>query len=72
MRRRQEGSVVLTLYINEFGKLDKVEIKESSGFKILDDAALFAARYSTFKPAYVDGRPTPCKAEAPYRFVLPR
>lgn len=69
---RQEGTVVLTLYINALGRLDNVEVKESSGFPLLDEAAIAAERQSRFRPAYIGNRPVPSKAEVPYRFQLAR
>lgn len=69
---RQEGTVVLTLYINALGRLDKIEIKESSGFPLLDKAAIAAERQSRFRPAYLGNRPVASKAEVPYRFQLGR
>lgn len=71
-RLRQEGTVVLTLYINALGKLDKIEVNQSSGFPLLDEAAIAAERQSRFRPAYQGNRPVACRAEVPYRFVLPR
>lgn len=67
---RQEGTVVLSLYINAFGRLDKIEVRESSGFPLLDEAAIAAERQSRFRPAYIGNRPVPSKAEVPYRFQL--
>lgn len=69
---RQEGTVVLTLYINALGKLDKIEVNQSSGFPLLDEAAIAAEHHSRFRPAYRGNRPVACRAEVPYRFVLPR
>jgi len=69
---RQEGTVVLTLYINALGRLDKIEIKESSGFPLLDEATIAAERQSRFRPAYLGNRPVASKAEVPYRFQLGR
>jgi protein TonB len=69
-RLKQEGKVILSIFIGVSGKIDKVEITESSGFPLLDDAALAAARRSQLRPAFVANRPVPSKIEAPYRFVL--
>ncbi len=71
-KSHQEGTVVLTLYINALGRLDKIEVKESSGFPLLDEAAITAERQSRFRPAYLGNRPVPSKAEVPYRFRLAR
>ena len=67
---RQEGTVVLTLYISARGRLDKIEVKESSGFPLLDEAAITAERQSRFRPAYLGNRPVASKAEVPYRFQV--
>jgi protein TonB len=69
-RLHQEGVVELTVYINETGALDRVEITQSSGFDVLDQAALAAEKKSRFRPAKVGGRPVPSKAEVRYRFKL--
>lgn len=71
-RLKQEGTVVLALFINERGGLDKIEVVQSSGFPLLDQAAIEAERRSRFSPASFGGEPTACKAEVPYRFVLPK
>ena len=70
-RLKQEGIVVLALFINEKGQLDKVEVVQSSGFPLLDRAAIAAERRSRFRPAHRGGHAIACKAEVPYRFVLP-
>jgi protein TonB len=69
-RLRQEGVVVLTVYIDAEGSLERVEVTQSSGHRSLDEAALAAERRSRFRPATVGGRPVPCQAEVPYRFEL--
>jgi periplasmic protein TonB len=71
-RLKQEGVLLLALFINEKGRLDKVEVVQSSGFPLLDQAAIEAEQRSRFRPAFLDGKPIACKAEVPYRFVLPR
>jgi protein TonB len=69
-RLRQEGAVVLTLFISAEGRLDRIEVTKSSGHRLLDEAAVAAERKSRFRPATVEGRPVPCQAEVPYRFEL--
>lgn len=71
-RLKQEGVVVLALFINERGGLDNIEVVQSSGFPLLDEAAIAAERRSRFRPAYLRDRPVACRATVPYRFVLPR
>jgi protein TonB len=69
-RLRQEGVVVLTLFISAEGRLDRVEVARSSGHRLLDEAAVAAERKSRFRPATLGGRPVACRAEVPYRFEL--
>ena len=69
-RLNQQGRVVVRIYVSVSGKIEKVEIAESSGSSLLDDAALSAAQRSRLRPAYVGNRPIDSKVEAPYRFVL--
>lgn len=55
--RRQgiEGVVVLHLLLDEKGLVRKIELKQSSGHAILDQAALRAARHWRFQPALRNG-----------------
>ena len=69
-RARQQGTVVLALFINELGGLDKVELVQSSGHAALDEAALAAEKKSRFRPAYHGNQPVPSRAEVPYHFKL--
>jgi protein TonB len=69
-RANQEGLTLLTVYLNESGKADKVEVTESSGFPLLDEAAVKFARESIFNPAFVGNSPIRSKVELPVRFGL--
>jgi periplasmic protein TonB len=69
-QRKEAGLVVLTLLINPAGKAEKIEVKESSGFPLLDQAATDAARRSAYFPALTGNRPVAYVTEASYRFVL--
>jgi TonB family protein len=69
-RTHQQGTVVLALYINEFGTLDKVEIVKSSGHPLLDRAAEDAMQQSRFSPAYSGNIPMPSRAEVSITFQL--
>ena len=50
-RLREEGIVVLKLLILTDGRVGKVEIKESSGFKRLDETAIRAVKRWKYLPA---------------------
>ncbi len=69
-RWHQQGIVVLALFINELGTLDKVEIVKSSGFQLLDAAAVKAMKQSQFAPAMDGAIPIRSRAEATVTFRL--
>jgi protein TonB len=56
-REGQEGTVHLRLEIKPDGRVGKVDVVTSSGFQLLDDAAVAAARKWRYEPAREDGRP---------------
>jgi len=68
-RMGREGKVVLRLFIDEAGKLQHVEVVESSGFDFTR-AAVEAVKKSTYRPALQNGRPVPSRAILPVQFVL--
>ncbi len=68
-RLGQEGKVLLRLSIDERGTLQKVEVLKSAGCGF-DEAAVEAVKRSTFRPATIEGKPAPCIARLPIRFVL--
>jgi protein TonB len=69
-RRHQQGTVVLMLYINGGGTLDKVEIVKSSGFPLLDAAAIREMKLSKFEPAMDGAIPICSRAQASVTFRL--
>jgi periplasmic protein TonB len=69
-RRHQQGSVVLMLYINGSGTLDKVEIVKSSGFPLLDAAAIKEMKQSRFEPAMDGAIPIRSRAQASVTYRL--
>jgi periplasmic protein TonB len=69
-QRRETGVVVLTLFISPQGKPERIEVKESSGFPLLDKAAQDMARRSSYMPAFAGTRPVSSIAEASYNFQL--
>ncbi len=70
LRQKQAGTVTLMLYVNEFGTVDKVEVLSSSGIASLDEAALAAAKKSTFRPVVEGGKPIKSKAKLPFKFQV--
>lgn len=54
--KQLEGTVILQMHVQKNGYVGKAEIFRSSGYDILDDAALAMARTVRFKPAQVHGK----------------
>ena len=70
LERGLEGTVVLRLVVNENGKTEDVQIYKSSGFLMLDSAALQTAETFIFSPAVVDDKPTRSRIILPVEFKL--
>ena len=66
----QQGKVVLRVLVNAAGNPDKVEIRTSSGFDRLDDAALDAVRRWRFVPARQGEAPVAAWVLVPIIFTL--
>jgi protein TonB len=69
-RRHQQGTVILMLYINGNGTLDKIEIVKSSGFPLLDAAAIKEMKQSRFEPAMDGAIPIRSRAQASVTYRL--
>jgi len=69
-RMGQEGTVKLRLRIDREGAVTDAEIVRGSGHRLLDKAALKAARGWTFAPATRDGEPVPGEFVQPVEFRL--
>jgi len=68
-RRGKEGRVVLTLLIDQAGKVQKIDVTESAGYG-LTEAAIEAVKRSTFAPAHAKGKKVASRAVLPIRFKL--
>lgn len=69
-KRGQEGRVLLSANIDEKGELTELRVDKSSGFSLLDEAALKAVRRWRFKPALRAGMPVKGTALIPIEFLL--
>jgi periplasmic protein TonB len=69
-RKRQEGVVELFMEVTSQGRVSSVKIYKSSGYPVLDQAALNAARRYRFKPATIGGIPVDSTTIQPIRFDL--
>lgn len=63
------GRAVLWFWIDEQGRVEKYEIKESSGHGALDEAALRVVDRMEFSPALQHGQPTAVVVALPISFV---
>jgi protein TonB len=69
-RRGEAGTAYVKFVVGLTGKLENIELKKSSGFSRLDDAALAAAHSSACKPYLEDGQPVRAAYTQPYNFNL--
>jgi TonB family protein len=58
LRRHEEGTVGLMMWVDESGKPQKVAVTKSSGYPRLDDAAQSVLVKWRLKPGTLDGVPT--------------
>jgi TonB family protein len=70
LERGLEGTVVLRLVVNEDGRTENVEIHQSSGFLLLDSAAVRTAATFIFSPAVMRDKPTRSRITLPVEFKL--
>ena len=69
-RRRQEGLVLLAVRVTSQGRASHIELKQSSGFPALDEAAGQAVRGWEFEPARLGALAVESEIEVPVRFKL--
>lgn len=69
-RRGYQGTTLLRVRVLEDGRVAAVEIKESSGYQILDGTATEAVWIWRFAPALADGRPVASWVLVPITFRL--
>ncbi|MFL9965365.1 energy transducer TonB [Paraburkholderia sediminicola] len=69
-RRGETGTAYVKFVVSLSGKLERIELKKSSGFSRLDDAALAAVRASACKPYLENGQPVRAAYAQPFDFNL--
>jgi len=69
-RRGETGTAYVKFVVGLTGKLESIELKKSSGFSRLDDAALDAVRASSCKPYLENGQPIRAAYNQPFAFSL--
>lgn len=67
--RDVEGTAVVRVLVNEAGGVDSAVIAESSGYPLLDSAAIRGARIMEFEPALRRGEPLEVWARIPVHFA---
>ncbi|MGC8938332.1 MAG: TonB family protein [Thermodesulfovibrio sp.] len=68
-RLGKEGRVILRLTLNEKGELINIEVIQGAPYGFTE-SAVEAVKKSKFSPATKNGKPVPCRAILPVRFVL--
>lgn len=70
IKRGIQGRVLVKILINEQGRPYDVSVLKSSGFKMLDEAAIKTAMQWKFSPALVNGKPVKSQNHQPFIFSL--
>ena len=65
-----QGIVILGVLVNSNGKVEKIGVDQSSGYKVLDESALSAVRNWDFLPARVGHWSFSSWIKVPVRFIL--
>lgn len=68
--QRLEGEVALTVFVNPQGKSEEVNLSESSGYPVLDEAALKFVEKLDFSPGTLDGKPVGAWTRLVLRYKL--
>jgi protein TonB len=70
VQKGQEGLVLLHVSVDSGGRVEKVEIKKSSGYRVLDDSARKTIKRWKFDPARLGMMNVSAQIEIPIRFIL--
>ena len=70
MRMNEQGKVVLRVELGEDGRVARLEVQSSSGYRRLDEAALSAVKTWRCKPATRNGIAAHAVALQPFNFTL--
>ncbi|MBT2325899.1 energy transducer TonB [Variovorax paradoxus] len=69
-RNGMQGKVVARVMVEPSGTVSSVEIGRTSGFPVLDRAAMEAAKCQRYEPGTLGGVPSAMWTEFPVNFVL--
>jgi protein TonB len=66
----EQGAVMLYACITDHGRVERVDLAQSSGYPALDRSALNTIRHWSFRPAQESGKSIPMCYRLPIRFLL--
>ncbi len=66
----EEGLVVVRIRIDRWGSVEKSQVLQSSGFELLDHAALDATTKIRFKPIQINSPSHRVMVDIPFNFIL--
>jgi TonB family protein len=69
-RKKLQGVVLLKVVVSSQGSSQSISIAKTSGYEVLDDAALQAVKTWNFQPARIGGVAVESVIEVPVRFQL--
>lgn len=69
-KRGYQGTVLLSVLVNEKGRVENLMLFESCGYRILDNAALRAVKDWVFEPGRQGDNPVEMWVQVPVRFEL--
>jgi len=69
-KRGYEGEVLLRVEVLSNGQVGEIEVKRSSGYKLLDQSAIYAVKQWRFIPATKDGEAIDLWVNIPIKFQL--
>jgi len=70
IKRRWQGEVLVQALVSALGETEKVRLKRSSGFELLDKSALAAVKHWQFQAYVEQGRSVASWVEVPVDFTL--
>jgi len=68
--RGYQGTVLLEVFVNSSGRVEELRVDSSSGFQVLDEAAISAVKGWTFEPGQRGERNVAMWVKVPVRFEL--
>ncbi len=70
IRRNQQGTTLIRAKVSRYGRVEKMKIYQSSGFAMLDQAAMAAVKKWDFEPAKQNSLAVSSWVQVPVNFVL--